>query len=276
MGMNLVLTDILESTLTISEKRKFYYSESNAELINLKKWKNKKNLVTEEIFKEILEKNDMNEKEFDFCISPIKYPEHENFPKWLLKLEQILGLYDFETMNEVEVKDITLVLYPFVQYVANKLTEINWGNSEMAFSGAAIQDILTNYAREITSFIEKNIVIELEQYKTLHGFKSNDVAQQFIEFISQIVGDKDTYYSFFNKYAVSTRLITMRTMFFVENIMALVAALKESEQELLNVLQIEVGEIVHLELSVGDSHEKGKGVILVEFEKDKVVYKPKN
>lgn len=75
---------------------------------------------------------------------------------------------------------------------------------------------------------------------------------------------------------LSTRLITTRTIYFVNNIKDLVTALKESEQEIIDVLNIELGKINHVELSVGDSHEKGKGVIIVKFDKDKIVYKPKN
>ncbi|MFA9377714.1 MAG: type 2 lanthipeptide synthetase LanM [Lachnotalea sp.] len=276
MEKELLLTDIFESSLTISEKRKFYCEESEVDNNYLMQWKNKKNLITEEIFKDILEKNEMDEKEFNYCISPLKFTEKFIYPNWLVELDKILEYYDSDSIKKIENKDISLVITPFVQYVAYKLSELDWDNSLMKFSDTAIQDILTNYAKDITIYIEKNIVVELYQYKTTHDFKNNNTQQQFSEFIEEIFCEKEKYYYFLKKYAVSTRLITTRTIFFIDNIVDLVNALKESEQEMINILNIEITEIIHVELSVGDSHEKGKGVIVVEFDKDKVVYKPKN
>jgi type 2 lantibiotic biosynthesis protein LanM len=274
--MKMLLKNILEQTLTISEKREFYYDEVELDNNLLIEWKNTKNLVNEDVFKQILDKNGMSEREFNFCISPLTYPDEKSYPNWLIELEHIFELYDAEEFKKIQIKDISLVVFPFIQYVANKIAEIKWDDSLMSLSDAAIQDILNSYAREVSTFIEKNIVIELDIYKTTYQFKSNDIKQQFNEFIEQLVYSKENFLSFFEKYAVSTRIITMRTMFFVENIYEFITALQQSEKEMIEILNIEVGEIAHIQLSAGDSHERGKGVIIVEFGKGRVVFKPKN
>jgi type 2 lantibiotic biosynthesis protein LanM len=272
----ILLADILNSSLTISEKRNLYCKKSEVDKRYIIDWKSKKNLVTEEIFKEILEINKMDENEFCFCISPINIPVGNEDPEWLLELDKILDFYNADTIKNIKQKDISLLLFPFIQYVADKLIKYKWNESLMKLSNDAVNDMLANYVKEVTIFIEKNIVIELEQYKIEHKFKSKDPKQQFSEFIEATFCEKEKYYQFLNKYAVSTRLITTRTIFFVKNIYDLADALKDSESEMLKILNIKLSEIAHLKLSVGDSHEKGKGVIVVEFKKDKVVYKPRN
>lgn len=206
MEKEVLLKDILETSLTISEKRTFYCKDSDIDNTYLIKWKNKKNLVTEEILKDILKKNKMDEKEFNFCISPIKIKKGFDLPDWLIELDKILEFYDTNILQKVENKDISLVIFPFIRYVAYKLSQLDWTNSSMKFSEEAIQDILTNYTKQITPFIEKNLVIELEEYKTTHNFKNKDTKQQFYEFIEEVFENEENSLNFFKKYAVSTRL----------------------------------------------------------------------
>lgn len=276
MKNKLVLKDILQSSLTILEKKAFYIEDEDVNNDYLIEWKNKKNLVTEEVFDEILTRNDMNEKMFNFCISPIKLSDNFEIPDWLNELSKILECYDFYQNKNIKAKDITFVVFPFIEYVANSLSTLNSDNSKIEFSNEAIQDILNSYAKHIVSFIDKNVVIELEEYKRTHGFKSDDLHKQFDEFLNGVFGNKESSINFFKKYAVSTRIITMRTMYFINNIEDLVKALNESQQEMIDVLKIKLSEIRHIDLSVGDSHERGKGVVIIEFEDHKVVYKPKN
>lgn len=275
MKKKLLLKNILESSLMISEKRKFYCKDTIVDKEYLLQWKNKKNLVTEEIFKIILEQNGMDEKEFNFCISPLKLKEDFELTDWLLELDKILEFYDFNIIKYIENKDISLIIFPFIKYVAYRLSEFDWGNSSMKFSESAIQDILNNYIKQMTTVIEKCIVVELEEYKSTHEFKSKDSKSQFIEFL-EFLYTEENLFNFYKKYAVNTRIITIRTIYFINNMKDLVSALKESEQEMIDVLNLELSKINHIELSVGDSHEKGKGVIIIEFDKSKVVYKPKS
>lgn len=271
-----ILESIYRSSLTISEKRKYYNKNININNDSLTEWKQTKNLVTEEIFQEILDNNDMDEKEFNFCISSEDFPiEIENID-WITVLSDILDYYDEETIKKVKIKDTSISLFPFVQYVADKIMKLDWAKSKFKFSEEAIQDILTNYVLEVSVFIQKAIVVELYNYKQTHEFISSDEQQQFNEFIYYMFTNKENYYKFFSKYAVSTRLIAVRTLYFISNISNFINALIESEKEIKDLLNVKPAEIKHLHLSAGDSHGKGKSVIIIELGKDKIVYKPKN
>lgn len=275
MDRELFFKNIFESSLTIDEKRKYYTDEAEVDERYLKEWKNKKNLVTEELFKTMLEKDSMNEREFNFCISPLKVENSFEFPQWLKLLDEILKSCDYKKIKDTENKDITFVIFPFIQYVAERISEFDWDNSLMEFTQSAIKDILDNYAQQTITIVEKCVVVELEEYKSTHKFVSEDLKLQFNEFIEYIT-EKENLLKFYEKYTVNTKIMTVRTMYFIKNIEDFVSDLKGSEQDMKDTLGLELSAIQHIKLSAGDSHEKGKGVMIVEFDKCKVVYKPKN
>ena len=159
------LTEILEKTMLISEKRKFYNgSVTEKNLENLKKWKNQKNLVDEKVLKLILEKEEMSEDEFAYSITPIHVPEKYDKPEWLQVLDDIMQGFEKEKLKSLEMVDISVVIFPFMAYVGDKLNEFDWGQSGIGLSEDAFKDILQSYMVQTIHFFEKCIVIELENY----------------------------------------------------------------------------------------------------------------
>lgn len=271
------LTEILEKTMLISEKRKFYNgSVTEKNLENLKKWKNQKNLVDEKVLKLILEKEEMSEDEFAYSITPIHVPEKYDKPEWLQVLDDIMQGFEEEKLKSLEMVDISVVIFPFMAYVGDKLNEFDWGQSGIGLSEDAFKDILQSYMVQTIHFFEKCIVIELENYKNTYGFQKEDKQEQFQEFLRKHFAQKEQFYDFYKRYAVSSRLAAVRTIYFLDNMKEFFTNLMSCAQEIKEELKIPVGEIKNLGLSAGDSHEKGKEVILVQFENSRVVYKPKN
>lgn len=271
------LLSIYEKSMLISEKRKFYEGEvtkKNEEC--LKKWKEQKNLVTDEILKLILEKENMSEKEFSFAISPIKVSEKYEQPEWLKILKDILDEFEIEVFEALPFLDISVVILPFILYMNNAILHFEWRDSHITLSECAIQNILNNYVLQILSFFEKCVVIELDDYKHNHGFSVDDKKEQFVEFLRTSFSSKKQYYCFYEKYAVSTRLATERSIYFLSNISEFFTNLINSADDIDKYLKIPVKKICNLELSVGDSHEKGKEVIIVKLDGGTIVYKPKN
>lgn len=271
------LSTVLEKTMLISEKRKFYQGNvTDLNLEHLKKWKQQKNLVDDKVLKLILEKEKMSEDEFAYSITPIHIPKEYEKPEWLQVLDDIMQGFHEEKIRELETVDLSVVLFPFITYVGDKITEFDWGESGIGLSEDALKDILQNYIVQIIHFFEKCIVIELENYKNTHTFQKEDKKEQFEEFLRENFKSKDQFYDFYEKYAVSSRLATVRTIYFVNNMREFFTNLMDSSQEISEKLGVQTGEIKNLGLSAGDSHEKGKEVIIVKFENNRVVYKPKN
>ena len=271
------LTTILEKTMLISEKKKFYsgnVTEKNLE--NLRNWKNQKNLVDEKVFRLILEKEEMSEDEFAYAITPIHISDKQDKPQWLQVLAGIMEEFEEDKIKSIEKVDISVVVFPFMAYVGRRLNEFDWGQSEIGLSEEAFQTILQSCMVQTIHFFEKCVVIELENYKNTYGFEKEDKAEQFQEFLKKQFATKKQFYDFYKKYAVSSRLAAVRTIYFLNNMKEFFTNLIECASEISKEFQIQVGEIKNLGLSAGDSHEKGKEVILVQFENSRVVYKPKN
>ena len=99
------LTTILEKTMLISEKKKFYsgnVTEKNLE--NLRNWKEQKNLVDEKVFRLILEKEEMSEDEFAYAITPIHISDKLHKPQWLQVLVDIMEEFEEDKIKCIEKK----------------------------------------------------------------------------------------------------------------------------------------------------------------------------
>lgn len=263
--------------MLISEKCKFYEGKvTKKNLEHLTKWKSQKNLVTDEILKLILEKENMSENEFAYAITPLQLSEQHEIPEWLKILKDILEGFEIDELQSLPSLDISIVILPFIKYVNDVILHFDWGTSKIILSDYALQDILKNYIIHTLSFFEKCLVIELDEYKKHQNFSIDDKKEQFEEFLKINFATKEQYYIFYEKYAVSTRLATERTIYFIHNISEFFNNLITAADEIHKLLNIPVKKIQNLILSVGDTHEKGKEVIIVKLENGTIVYKPKN
>lgn len=271
------LVSILKKTMLISEKKTMYKGIiSNENLENLNEWKKQKNLVDDKTLQLILEKEKMSEEEFAYSISPIEIEDNYKSPEWLGVLREIFEKFKIEEIHNLKKIDVSIILLPFITFVAEGISDFDWKESQINLSQQAVQDILTNYMMQTFSFYEKCIVIELNKYKQCNDFRSEDKTVQFEEFLKERFATKEDYYDFYERYAVSSRLAATRTIYFLDNMKVFFQNLIDSASEISEKFKIQVGEIQKLELAVGDSHERGKEVILVNFTYSKVVYKPKN
>lgn len=277
MNQQQFLDSILEKSMLITEKRKYYNGTVTKENLRyLEDWKNQKNLVTDEILKMILEKEGMSENEFAYSISPFKTLETYDIPEWMNILKQILNEFNIEDIQALPFWDISIAIYPFINYISNVINNFKWGSSGIILSQHALEDIIKAYIIHSLNFFEKCLVVELNEYKKNHKFNTNNKNEQFEEFLKNMFSTKEQYYEFYEKYAVSTRLVTECSLYFVSNIYEFFRNLINSLDEIDNNLHIRIHEIKSLEFSVGDTHEKGKEVIIVKSENGTVVYKPKN
>lgn len=270
------LNSVLEKSMLISEKKKYYngnLTKTNIEC--LENWKQQKNLVDQKVLKLILDKENMSEDEFAYSISPIHLSKYEE-PEWLKLLDKVLNEFEEEKLQDIENIDISIIIFPFIAYVGDIICNFDWGDSNIGLSEEALKDVLENYMIQIISFFEKCIVIELNEYKQKNKFKTDDKKNQFEEFLKKRFVTKENYLDFYEKYAVSSRLASVRTLYFIHNIKDFFENLIDSADSIAKKLNIKVGEIKNLGLSVGDSHEKGKEVIIIKFENEQLVYKPKN
>jgi lantibiotic modifying enzyme len=106
------------------------------------------------------------------------------------------------------------------------------------------------------------------------GSPSRELYQQFIE---QLLSDN--LLSLFQKYSVLARLLATITNLWVEAIDEFLQRLAKDWSEIQQTFQAdgELGQVVKLDLNIGDAHNRGRCVIIIEFSCGlKLVYKPRS
>ncbi|MDG4973406.1 type 2 lanthipeptide synthetase LanM [Lactococcus lactis] len=265
------------NAMTIEEKVEIY-RKNPIEIgqDEVKKLIDKKNLVNKNEVKFICEYNGFNPQEFSFALSDNEELLNTKINPWLIKFNKILDNYDASELNFDEGQIIRGIA-PFIQYTEEKLANFIKNLTEVSISEKALTSLILSYTTEIFNLVEKNIIVELNIYKEENGFNSKDPKLQFDEFMCKSFNDKNSYYVFYSKYAVSARLIIERTNYFINNITKMINRLVESKEEIRNKLSVDASILEDIELSMGDSHEQGSSVVVLKFNQtSKIVYKPKN
>jgi type 2 lantibiotic biosynthesis protein LanM len=271
-----ILLKMQQKAMTIMEKREYYSTEGVSDNVYFEEWKRIKSLVCEERLDEVLKFLQISKEEFKFLVSPLNKTDIK-FQEWIFLFKEIMDFYQ-EIKDEKNYSErIVIAISPFVHFTTTKVKKIFAQISSFVFSEQTFNKVIESYIQELTSLISKVIVIELELYKDQHTFVADDAAAQFSEFMKAFFDSPDAYWRFYEKYAVCTRVLVTRTAYFLKNLEFFVSAVHESKREIADFLASEVKEIVDLSLSLGDSHDQGKSVIVVEFnEHQKIVFKPRN
>ncbi|MDR0614484.1 MAG: type 2 lantipeptide synthetase LanM [Lactobacillales bacterium] len=271
-----ILLKMQQKAMTMMEKRKYYSAEDVSDNVYFEEWKRIKSLVCEERLDEVLKFLQISKEEFKFLVSPLNKTDIK-FQKWILLFKEIMDFYQEIKDEKNYSESIVIAISPFVHSTMMKVKKIFAQISSFIFSKQAFNKIIESYIQELTSLISKIIVIELELYKDQHTFVADDAKEQFSEFIKAFFDSPDAYWKFYEKYAACTRVLVTRTAYFLKNLEFFVEAVHESKKEIADFLANEIKEIVDLSFLLGDSHDQGKSVVVVEFnEHQKIVFKPRN
>lgn len=270
------LLEIFNKSMTIQERVLFYSNSSQkGSRCYLKEWKSFKSLVNEKHFKQMLESRDLTENQFVLGISKNQIMNKRNQRiSWLNLLEEML--VDYIPSENKNQKGIMIAINPFVDYVEKRLNKKCCKTVAFEIEKKVIAVFLKNYSFELMNIISKIIVIELEKYKKEHSFKATESEERFTEFLKNTFNETSKYAEFYSQYAVVARLIAVRTEFFLNNFDSLIDAISDCKLELCNLLECHELKLSDVGLSAGDSHEKGKSVVILHFNNKKIVYKPKN
>lgn len=279
------------STIERYELLKNYYSKKetvnqNADLSNYHSWRSRPTMVTDERFEEILNHFNLTKEEFNLAIKPLTEEEKKYIyngisqEDWVSLTTEILKMEDtkYNDIYDEEKANFTYVLRLHISYFDNRIKAIVKKFPELALGTEAIE----SYVREtINRFMDlglRTFVYDLHEKKELLEFSSEDEKERFREYLKASFFDKAGIVSFFTNYPVLARLYAQTIQFQLTNFTELLQALTASAQELADIFEISLPlTIKDIQLGAGDSHDNGKTVAILHFDKDKkLVYKPKN
>ncbi|MCA0987009.1 type 2 lanthipeptide synthetase LanM family protein [Guptibacillus algicola] len=249
----------------------------------LTKWRDKKNIVTDEAFQMKLNYDCYTEKEFSSATAPIPqemetyYQEKVEKSEWFKVFNESLELLEKEETPD-DSKDWSRSVKPLLLWAVQELKPTFMRLDDFLESGPDIlRNLLLNLANELVTFLSRSAVLELHIFKLNEELTGETPEERFESFIEKQFADSDKLLTFYEEYITLCRIVTTRTIFFVNNIKEILNHFEADYNELQDEMGIGDAKIIALKPGMGDTHQKGHTVIRFEFDSGQTVfYKPKN
>ncbi len=273
----------LEKSTTINERVNIF-SETDKETYlvdNVSRWKSIRSLTNDEDFRNFLNVSGTSLEEFNYAIKELdntdtltvrNYIEDTDWYK--LFIEVLQEYQTIEKITDRELLDIGYIIHPFLLYFQKKIQNLVNGISKFSITETVIKKIITNHAQVISDIYNKVIIIDLNIYLQSAG----EEKKEFADYVEERFSHCDDLIEFYSKYAVCTRLAVIKTKHMLDFLTESFLRLEANVSEFNHVfnLKIQNDQLTDISLSIGDSHQQGRSVIIFSFNQDKVVYKPRN
>lgn len=256
---------------------------------NISNWVSFKSLVKENEFRERLSFEEIDEKDFNLGIKDLseedksfllKYVKESEWFKYFEKSMHLFDEVDESIHKNGGIKEYNLsyiirpYLYMLQKHIVDKINSLN----NFKITESALQQLMNTCTTKLIHFYNKVFIIEINSAKEHFELEGNNGEERFEFFIKTFFKSKDQLLRFYYKYPVLTRLATTKMKFLLDFI---IEALDNLDNNYENIKELypdkDLKIIDQISASEGDSHEKGKSVIIFGFKNDiKLVYKPRD
>lgn len=267
-----------EQSLTISEKMQYFKSDVSIDYSALMEWRDCRTLLNDRYFDEMLRNSGYTREKFAFSLQSLPNSIKNIKISWLSDYKNIISNFKKEDIDYD--LGVAIVAIPFSKFMESKLLDKleNLNNIDVKFS--VINNFTSMLTNEIFDIFGKILALKLAEYKInfqqIVEHDEEDKTYKFKKFLKETFATKDCFEKFFEEYPVATRIATTRTINLVNNYLDLLSRLNNDIDCLKEVFHLNSGELTDISISEGDSHEQGKSVMILIFNNQKVVYKPKN
>ncbi|SJZ41221.1 type 2 lantibiotic biosynthesis protein LanM [Pilibacter termitis] len=244
---------------------------------NLTKWLARKSLCTEEFFNFSLEEKGINRETFNLGIKSLTEKDVEHLERevkeytWYQKGQEILQEKEIATQHENI--DFSYAIRPFLYYFKREIEKIE----PQQFTISTIEPFLLHLGEELVQISAKTLVFDLHEQKRVSSFEGETPSERFVYYMKQRFEKQTSIVKFYEEYPVLFRLLTERVLFHIENYCLFVQGIEEVLPEFAYKFDCTPPYQLHeLSLGAGDSHGKGKTVILFQLNDKKFVFKYKN
>lgn len=245
---------------------------------HLSKWLSRKSLCTEELFDMSLHVKGMTREKFNLAIKPLEESDIDflaeetkgNF--WYQKAAEI---FDDDSIyrDTPAVIDFSYALRPFLYYMRNKMQEVTVSD----FSISGNDAFLIHLAEEFLRTASKTLVYDLHEQKQKCEFKGETSEERFIYYMKKRFGSKPAMLEFYEDYPVLFRLLTERVLFHIDNYKAFIDGIQQSLPEFKTEFSLfPPYKLSDISVGAGDSHAKGKTVILFDMNGQRFAFKYKD
>lgn len=248
----------------------------------LERWRNRKGLLKEDSYTQILESMGYKENIFSQAI------QNEN-PKHLeAYYETIKGISIFGTIEDVfsiigsdnqEYKreySMGYLVRPFLILFERKFLEQFRGYKINMEYEKIWEQLNLNLNSKLVQMALKTFILEINLFKE-NNFIEGETEQDRYHFIVKSLGERENLTELYKKYMVLTREMCECVNMFVVNIQDIFAHLESNAQLIDEEFHMCSETLTEVKFDLGDTHQRGKSVLILRYlSGKKLVYKPKN
>lgn len=270
----------LINALTIDERREILKGiQSNNN--NIEVWRSVKSRITEKNFEYKLLSQNYTHEEFNNCIQNLleiedttiieelkELVKQSEWYKILLEIEEYTDKN--KDINHINKPDISLTMYCFVEWAMDKIVDVINQLDTIEVDSKVVNYIRENFYAELLNIASKTLVYEFNKNK-----KQCKEKYTICDFVNEQFGSFYRTIMFFKEYPVLLRRVTLK-IDYISKAMILMLRRIDAKMDniLLSIAGIKSRKITEITLGVGDTHSKGKNVVILKFGDKKVVYKP--
>lgn len=298
------VSDRLYQALSISERAEIIskhslYKEISDEKLNLEldNWKQENffsnstienKLKSENLTKDLFSKILLSSKDNKWAD---KVTRLEKQPVWLKKVKKAFEINRAYTLEEINKKinekekkqlyNLSFAFKPFLLWATEEIKLFLSGLLERVdltidFS-ELINSLIIHLEELLTHTGMRTMVFELHVSKELGELKGDSSKDRFNSFIADKLMDPDYLEFIYTEYPALTRLMMNQTEFYVDNVKECLERLSNDYEQIIEIFGLSNESLVNIRTDVGDSHQKGKSVMILKFSSGKeLLYKPKS
>lgn len=243
-------------------------------LSSLKTWRNRKTLLNDADFNNMLRELNLSFEEFDLAVSELTDKKirflysYVKEQEWY-KLHTSLFHYDLPCRE----LDIDTSLRFHVHYFIKEITKYV-KNTTITISENALHNWANKLKNDLLSISKPTLVWDVHDIKERYNIDLNDPKKEFISYLESRFGDSRSTKQFFLEYPALSRLLATRLSYAITNFKLFIDSLVESSQQLsinFNLKEPYLISEVHCQSS--DSHNGGKSIVIFAINQKKLVYK---
>lgn len=245
---------------------------------NVSKWLSRRSLCTEELFELSLKEQKISREKFNLAIKTLDENDIMALNKankkknWYQKAMEIFG-DEYLYLKEPEIIDFAYAFRPFLNYMKNEMEKVELAD----FTISENAGFLIHLAEEFVQIASKTLVYDLHEQKKKYEFEGKTSKERFVYYMKKRFGSKASIINFYEEYPVLLRLLTERVLFHVDNYKQFIKAIQQSLPELRDKFSImEPYQVTEISVGAGDSHGRGKTVVLFNLNGQEFVFKYKD
>lgn len=255
---------------------------SDGENKNITNWRKRKTIVSEEDFEKKLKLSGYEPAFFNEAIGPLDENHFKEYDKILSKSDWLQmfneGINIIKEMHfDLDKLDFSFPVRSFILWGKEKL-EFLIKNSQTLVSPEVIEELLITLGKELLSIANQSLVLELNIAKLENSLSGATPHERFQSFIKNKFLQIEHLVNFYEEYATLGRLLSIKTINFVNNISEAINRLEENRDSIEVKFDISTqDQIISVSPGAGDTHQQGRTVIKFSFKSgEKLIYKPRN